>query len=143
MAHWHVCAIVVATLALATSTTAQPASDVRRFDGTWQITLVCPATPQGALGFTFVFPATVSGGRLHGQYGTLGQAPSLTYDGTIQPDGRASITANGLTGNSAYNVSQTQKGVPYGYHFIAQFEGAHGHGKKTEIRPCDVDFVRQ
>jgi hypothetical protein len=25
----------------------------------------------------------------------------------------------------------------------AQFERAHGHGKRMELRPCDVDFVRQ
>jgi hypothetical protein len=140
---WRIRAIVVATVALATGVAAQPAGEVRRFNGTWQVALVCPTTPQGAQGFTFVFPATVNDGHLHGQYGTMGRAPSLTYDGTIQPDGRATVAATGLTGNPDFNVAQVQKGVPYGYHFIAQFEGAHGHGTKTEIRPCEVDFVRQ
>jgi hypothetical protein len=95
------------------------------------------------LGFSFVFPATVNDGHLHGQYGTVGQAPSLTYDGTIQADGHADISANGMTGNPNFNVAQVQKGVPYGYHLAAQFDAAHGHGHKTEIRPCDADFVRQ
>jgi hypothetical protein len=143
MARWYVRAVVVATLTLGMSAAAQPAGDARRFNGTWEVRLVCSVTSDGALGYTYVFPATVSDGHLHGQYGTQGQANSVTYDGTIQPDGRAIISANGLTGDPLHNVGRVPNGVPYGYHFTAQFEGTHGHGKKTEIRPCDVDIVRQ
>ena len=143
MMAWHVHAIAVATLVIGVGAAAQPANDARRFNGTWQVTLACPTSPQGVLGFMFVFPATVSDGHLHGQYGTPGWAPSVTYDGTIQPDGRAEITANGLTGDANYNVAQTRKGVAYAYRLVAQFDAARGHGHRTEIRPCDVDFVRQ
>jgi hypothetical protein len=142
MAVWRSIGAVVG-VALATVAAAQPAGDVHRFDGTWQVTLVCPTTPQGAQGFTFVFPAIVSGGHLHGQYGTPGQAPSLTYDGTIRPDGGVDIAADGLTGNPNFNVAQVQRGMPYKYHLFATFAGAHGHGHKTEFRPCDADFVHQ
>ncbi len=142
MVRWHGRAAAVATLVLGTSAAAQPAGDVRRFDGTWEVALVCSAS-EGALGYNYVFPATVSNGHLHGQYGTRHQANSVTYEGTIQPDGRATISASGVTGDSRSNVGRVEKGVPYGYRFTAQFEGAHGHGKRTEVRPCDVDFVRQ
>lgn len=67
MAHLHVGTILVATLALGVDAFAQPAGDVRRFNGTWQVTLDCPTAPDGASGYTFVFPATVSDGHLHGQ----------------------------------------------------------------------------
>jgi len=126
-----------------TGAVAQPTSDVRRFDGDWTVTLQCPATAAGAAGYTFTFPATVRGAHLHGQYGLPGNAPSLTYDGAIDSDGTATISANGITGPSTYNVGQVPKGVPYGYHFLARFDAMHGHGTKTEIRPCTMDFTRR
>jgi hypothetical protein len=142
MAHWHVRAAAVTALALATSATAQPAGDVRRFDGTWEVTLVCTEW-QGASGYSKVFPAMVSDGHLHGQYDKQYQPNSLTLEGTIHPDGRASIIANGVTGPSKYNIDQVQQGQPYGYIVTAQFEASHGHGTRTKDRPCEVDFVHQ
>ena len=85
----------------------------------------------------------MSDGHLHAQYGTQHQANSFTYEGTIQPDGRVTISANGLTGDATYNVHMVQRGVPYGYQFTAQSKGTHGRGRRREARPCDVDFVRQ
>ncbi len=126
-----------------TGAAAQPVSDARRFDGAWTVTLQCPATAAGVAGYTFTFPATVRGGHLHGQYGSPGNAPSLMYDGSIDPDGTATISANGITGPSTFNVGQVPKGVPYGYHFTARFDAMHGHGTKTEIRPCAMDFSRE
>jgi hypothetical protein len=142
MTHWHVRAVAVAALALGTNAAAQPAGDVRRFDGTWEVTVVCPEW-QGALGYSKVFPVMVSDGHLHGQYYEQYQPNSLTLEGTIQPDGRASIIANGVTGPSKFNIKEAPQGEPYGYNITAQFERAHGHGKRTELRSCDVDFVRQ
>ena len=75
-----------------------------------------------------------------GQYGILGQAPSLTYDGDIDVNGIATIGANGLTGPSTFDVGKVPRDVPYGYHFTARFDSTHGHGTKTEIRPCEMDF---
>jgi hypothetical protein len=142
MARWHVRAVAVAALAFGTSAAAQPAGDVRGFNGAWEVTLVCPLW-KGALGYTVVFLATVSDGHLHGQFGQQNQPDSLTYEGTIHPDGCASIIANGVTGPPKFNIDQVPEGHAYGYHVTAQFEGSHGHGKRTEVRPCDVDFVRQ
>jgi hypothetical protein len=143
MARWHVLAVVVAILALGTRAGAQPAGDVRRFDGTWTVVLRCGPAPDGALGYSLAFDATVRDGHLHGQYGNPGQSPSVTYDGTIHPDGSAIIGADGLTGDPLRNVGQISKGQHYAYHVPAQFSATHGSGKRTEIRPCDVDFARQ
>jgi hypothetical protein len=141
MVRWQARAVAVATLVLGTNAAAQPSNDMRRFDGTWDVSLVCPASADGQ-GYHFVFPATVTDGHLHGQHGTPHQADSLTYEGMIQPDGSATISANGLTGDVRYNVGGGPQGMPYGYHVTAQFEATHGHGKRTDLRPCDVDFVR-
>ncbi len=143
MARWYMRVLFVAILALGTRAVAQPPGDDHRFDGTWIVSLLCGPTPDGALGFTSVFPATVRDSHLHGQYHTLGHAPSLTYDGQIHPDGSAIIAADGLTGNPRESVKGVQRGYPVHYHFRAQFSGAHGFGKRTEIRPCDIDFERQ
>jgi hypothetical protein len=78
MALLHVRAVVVAALALATNATAQPAGDVRRFDGAGEVTLVC-STWQGALGYTDVFLATVSDGHLHGQFGQTETSNSISF----------------------------------------------------------------
>ncbi len=96
-------------------------------------------------GYQFVFAATFTNGHLQGQHGTLNQADSLTYEGTIQPDGSATNhLANGRTGDVRYNVGGGLQGMPYGYHVADQFEGKpRGHGKRIELRPCEVDFARQ
>jgi hypothetical protein len=133
---------VAAAMALGMSAAAQAAGDVHRFDGTWKVTLVCPKW-EGALGYSKIFPMMVSDGHLHGQYDKQYQPNSLTLEGTIQPDGRASIMANGVTGPSKFNLDQVPEGNSFSYNITAQFERAHGHGKRTEMRPCDVDFVRQ
>ena len=142
MTRWHARAVAITSLALATSAAAQPAGDVHRFDGTWKVTVVCPKW-EGALGYLKVFPVMVSDGHLHGQYDKQYQPNSLTLEGTIQPDGRASIMANGVTGPSKFNLDQVPEGNSFSYNITARFERAHGHGKRTELRPCDVDFVRQ
>ncbi len=139
---WHARAVAITFLALAATAAAQPAGGVRRFDGTWEATVVC-SDWHGALGYSKIFPVMVSDGHLQGQYEKKDQPNSLTLEGTIQPDGRATISANGVTGPSKFNIAQIQQGEPYNYSITAQFERAHGHGKRMELRPCDVDFVRQ
>jgi TIR domain len=78
------------------------AQDLRRFDGQWTVTESCPKTAV-ALGFRFVFAATVKEGHLHGQHGVVGEPSSLTLDGQIKPDGTGKIFATGLTGGAAYS----------------------------------------
>jgi len=117
-------------------------ADPSRFDGTWEVSVACTAT-EGALGYTNRFPATVKGGVLHGQYGTEGVAASLTLDGRINPNGTATILASGLTGDTRFNVKAMPKGRPYSYHIEATFLNASGTGRRVEVRPCSVTFIRK
>jgi hypothetical protein len=114
-----------------------------RFDGRWAVVLECPQAPDGALPFTFHFMADVAGGTLHGQYGTPGQPASLSLDGPIQPSGAAQLKARGLTGQSAYNINQTTRGVPYQYDVDAHFAGAQGTGSWVAKRTCTFSFTKQ
>jgi hypothetical protein len=112
------------------------------FDGKWDVTLVCPKSPDGALPFTFEFSADVTNSSLHGEYGTPGSPGWMALDGSIQPDGSASLKAHGLTGHSAYNVSNTARGVPYMHPVIAHFEGSQGTGRWAAARVCNFTFTR-
>ena len=111
------------------------------FDGDWEVQVGC--LPQaGAMGYHIHFTAQVKAGILHGQFGTDGVAPCLTLDGKIKPDGSAVILANGLAGDSKYNVKQWKKGMPIFYHIQGIFKGDQGTGHRLETRPCDVQFSR-
>lgn len=113
------------------------------FDGTWNVTLTCPAATDGALGYTYQFIAEVRSSILHGENGTR-QSPSwLTLDGPIQADGTATLAAQGLTGNPGYNVARVNPGIPYSYHVNAKFTGATGAGKRVELRACDLQFIKR
>jgi class 3 adenylate cyclase len=112
-----------------------------RFDGNWGVTLACAKTDV-AQGFKFDFAAQVTGGVLHGQFGTEGTPSSLAVDGKLQPDGTAYLEANGHTGEPGY-AGGAPKGSPYSYHIDARFEGSRGTGKRVELRPCDFTFVRR
>jgi len=118
-----------------------PALDPARFDGTWNVTVECPAH-NSAAGYTLRFPAEVKDGVLHGQHGVIGQPSSLTLTGKISTDGNASITARGTTGDPKFTANQQSTGTPYGYRANARFEGSRGSGNRTKIRPCSLTFVK-
>ncbi len=112
----------------------KPSASARRFDGTWQIAIVCQASGK-AENYTIQFPAQVKDGNLHAQYQTEGKPGSLTLDGRIQADGSADIYAHGLTGNSRYTPGALPPGSPIGYHIQAKFDGSSGTGSRVEIAP--------
>ncbi|HTG01369.1 MAG TPA: FlgO family outer membrane protein [Nitrospirota bacterium] len=114
-----------------------------RFDGTWSVTIVCPQHTDGAMGYTLEFFAVVKEGNLSGQYGTKGEAPSLTLEGKINGDGSTVLTANGLTGDMKYNIGRARKSTPYSYHVSANFRDSRGTGKRIENRICNLVFVKQ
>ena len=130
------------------SASAAPA-DGARFDGRWGIVLVCPKAPDGALAWSFQFPADVKDGVLHGERGTAGQPGWLTLDGRIQPDGAASLDARGLTGGAKFNVNQTFVGVAYQHDVTAHFDAARATGSwraaqsNGQTRTCDFTFTKQ
>ena len=112
------------------------------FDGNWMTTLVCPAYGD-AKGYNWQFIGQVRGGQYQGQYGTPGQAGSITVTGPIQPNGAAVLTARGLTGNPDFTPGHSSQMSPIFYQVTAQFQGAQGSGKRQEGHPCDLTFVRQ
>jgi hypothetical protein len=122
--------------------TAARTADASGFDGAWAVTLNCPASPDGAMPFTFRFAAQVSGGRLHGENGLAGTPGWMSLDGPIQPDGTAVLDASGVTGRSAYNIHSTGAGVAYHHSVSAHFDADRGAGQWVTTRTCDFAFTR-
>jgi hypothetical protein len=120
-----------------------PANDTQAFDGNWTTTVSC-ANYKDAFGFSFQFVSTVQNGIFHGIHGTVGEPGSLQIDGTIPPDGKASLYAKGRTGSKEYVPGHdTPKGTEYGYNIDAHFEGSMGSGTRVEGRPCSLKFAKQ
>ncbi len=140
-------ATAVATLpAQGSEKTLAPAGatvNAARFDGNWNVTVVCAKTPDGALGYTLEFVAQVKDGFLRGDQGTEGSSGWLRLEGPIQPDGSARLDARGITGDPKYNVKAVAKGAPYSYHVAARFLGSSGTGNRLELRACDLRFAKQ
>jgi len=132
----------LAVLAAAAGSAAAQAA----FDGTWQATVVCSdhqsASGMVAKGYTLVFDVSVQQGWLDGQFGKPGSANSLRLSGPIQPDGQASLKAEGYTGNPQYSIDRVPASSRYSYTLKTQFEARRGSGQRVEGRPCEAVFVR-
>jgi hypothetical protein len=113
-----------------------------RFDGVWTTILSC-GNSNGALGYSFEFPATVKDGVLHAEKGTSGQPGWLRLDGKILEDGSADLYANGIVGAAPFAVGQRPAGTEYGYHVAARFSETSGTGQRVEGRPCTVVFTKR
>ena len=120
---------------------ARSDSNSRRFDGIWTTILSC-SNSNGALGYSFEFPATVKDGVLHAEKGTRGQPGWLQLYGKILDDGSADLYANGIVGAAPFAVGQRPAGTEYGYHVAAQFSATSASGHRVEGRPCSVVFSR-
>jgi uncharacterized caspase-like protein len=118
-----------------------PALDPARFDGTWNVTLHCPAHKDAAA-YAHRFSAEIKDGVVAGQSGIAGQPGSLTLSGKVQPDGSGSIDARGITGDPKHVIGRLKPGSPYSYRIEARFEGSRGSGNRTELRPCSLTFVK-
>ena len=119
-----------------------------RFDGTWNTTVVCDAK-SNALGYTWEFVSTVTGNVLHGERGTQGQNTYLAIDGKIGGDGKAKLTASGITGSSEYTHALTKSvGEEYSYEVKSEFTDTKGKGERSTGlgiagRPCHYTFEKQ
>jgi Caspase domain len=121
---------------------AQPSAlDPARFDGTWNVTVECPAH-NSAAGYTLRFPAEVKAGVLQAQFGVTGQPGSLTLAGRIASDGSGSIAARGVTGDPKFNINRLVSGTPYAYNANVRFDGSRGSGQRVQLRPCSLTFVK-
>ena len=87
--------------------------------------------------------ATVTDGAFHAEDQSTGKPNWLLIDGKIAPDGKATLTAKGLTGDAVYSVGGIKAGSPYAYTIDAQFERIRGKGKRNELRPCTLSFAKQ
>ena len=105
------------------------ALDPARFDGTWSVTVQCPAHGN-ASAYTRRLVAQVKDGALAGQLGDVGQPNSLSLSGKIQPDGKASLEARGMVGDSRNTVNRLSQGAAYAYRVDAVFEDARGVGNR-------------
>jgi hypothetical protein len=119
-----------------------------KFDGTWNTTVVCDAK-SNALGYTWTFVSTVTGNVLHGERGTPGQNAYLAIDGKIDGDGKAKLTASGITGGKEYTHAPTKSvGEEYSYEVKSEFTDTMGKGERSTGlgvagRPCHYTFEKQ
>jgi len=113
-----------------------------RFDGTWDVTVGCPPSGRGA-GYSSQFSGVVKNGVLHAQYGVEGMPSSMTLDGRINPDGSAAFLAYGLTGDPRTTVNNSRRGSPFSYHVEATFQPTSGTGRRLELRPCTLTFLKR
>lgn len=68
-----------------------------RFDGTWNVAVICPKHTDGALSYTYGLQAKMKDGRLCGEHGQEGRPSWLLLEGTLPADGNTSLRAKGLT----------------------------------------------
>jgi hypothetical protein len=119
-----------------------------KFDGTWNTTVVCDVR-SNALGYTWKFVSTVTNNVLHGERGTQGQNTYLAIDGKIGGDGKAKLTASGITGSSEYTHAPTKSvGEEYSYEVKSEFTDTKGKGERSTGlgiagRPCHYTFEKQ
>jgi hypothetical protein len=119
-----------------------------KFDGTWNTTVTCDPAG-GTLGYTLHFVSTVTGNVLHGDRGTPGQQAYLAIDGKIANDGKAKLTASGVTASSQYTHGPSKtEGQDYSYEVKSQFTDTEGKGERTTGmgivgRPCHYTFEKQ
>ena len=123
-------------------TPAGRSARTREFDGRWDMTVSC-ADSGNAKGYTRILSATVKDGALRAEDQPSGKPNWLLIDGDIAGDGKATLTARGLTGDSVYTLGGAKPGSPYSYTIDATFERDRGTGKRNELRPCTVTFAKR
>jgi hypothetical protein len=124
---------------------AAPASAVAgdaRYDGTWNVTVACAPSNDGALGYTYAFDAVVKNNVLRGERNVEGKPGWLLLQGPIQPDGSATLEAQGITDNPKYANKNVAAGTNFSYHVAAHFDSNRGTGRRLELRACDLRFAK-
>ena len=112
------------------------------FDGNWEVTVTC-ADVGKTRGYSRVLSATVTDGFLRADDRDTGKKNWLAIDGAIPASGKTTLSARGLTGSSDFTVGGSAAGSPYSYTIDAQFDRSRGSGKRNEVRPSKLDFVKR
>ncbi|WP_343671672.1 hypothetical protein [Paraburkholderia heleia] len=109
------------------------------FDGDWNVTLTCPKGATGTSGYRYQFPAEIQQNILHGEHGERDAGGWLMLDGKLEPDGSATLVAQGLSDASPHANTRST----YSYEVSAQFDASSGSGSRTTARKCDFVFVKE
>ena len=113
------------------------------FDGDWNVTLTCPKGAVGTSGYRYQFPVEIQENVLHGEHGERNAGGWLTLDGKLEPDGSATLVAQGLTPSTSHGMRRANTKAPYTYEVSAQFDATSGSGSRTTARKCDLVFVKE
>jgi hypothetical protein len=115
------------------------------FDGTWSVVEVCDASKEGGRGYTWRYDVTIANGHLVGHRGTIrgSEQSQFTLEGDVRPDGTATLTGQGVSENSDYNVHFAQKGARIYYKVAAKFAATQGTGDRLGERRCKFTFAKQ
>lgn len=122
---------------------ALPSPTGHPFDGLWQVDISCQRHSDGAAGYQLNFEASIKQGRFLGENGTEGKPGWLRLQGDVLPDGRAMLSATGLTADPGFSVKRVASGSAYDYPVNAMFEGKHGIGRRQKLRACVIEFNKQ
>lgn len=121
---------------------SNPRSSGAKFDGEWDLNISCAAAGKAGAYSRFML-AVVKDSVLHSEILTPGIPGWMVLDGKIGADGKADLTARGLTGDPKATFNKAKPGSPYGFTVSAQFDGTSGTGKRNELRPCDLKFAKR
>jgi class 3 adenylate cyclase len=124
-------------------TPASAAGGDGHYDGAWNVTVICAKSSDGAFGYTYAFDAVVKNNVLRGERNAEGKPGWLLLQGAIQPDGNATLDAQGITDDPKYTSNNVAQGTRFGYHVAAHFDSNRGTGRRLELRPCDLRFAKQ
>jgi Caspase domain len=118
-------------------------SDVVRFDGFWETTIVCESAGE-VLGWSRKFIGRVKNGIFHGQFGVEGKPGFDSYDGMIEPDGSIEFVSKGLTsGDSKRTLYHAPPGIMSSWRAAGRFEATRGSAIRVEGRTCNINFAKQ
>lgn len=107
-----------------------PTKPLSSFNGTWLTKIVCPATPNGTLGFSRQLTARIQNGVFQGDDGTKDTAGWMNLQGTVGADGRLALQVNGLNKTSATAVDRAPPGASFRWTLTGQLQEKSGKGKR-------------
>jgi hypothetical protein len=96
-----------------------------------------------AAAYTIVLAGAIKDRSFHAELGRAGTPGWIVMNGKIAADGKSTIVARGLTGDSRAVLNNPKPGSPMGYKVSAKFDENSGIGKRNEDRPCTVTFSKR
>lgn len=115
-----------------------------RFDGTWNVTMVCPphSGKDDAKGYTHHFSGKVVNGELSATRGEEGDPGWHYLHGSIDESGSARLRLEGVVNNPNYAINKAHMGKRYSYRVSARFTETSGSGERATGRVCTFAFTR-